>query len=244
MPPRQALWDQPQSSGQQMTPQSMPPSALSQVNPTEKSRGISYPETEPGTDSAGKGLPLKKPTGRFARLGMEGEAGQETRSPTSSTTVYVTLLGVIALIAITATFVRRSFPYATQSLNPQVLDILGRKSLDQRNSIVLVRVGERVLVLGSSLEGMRTLAEIVEPLERDHLISLCRTQEESPDLAGTFRMLLSRKGRSEDRVDLDRQHRTRAQQQRATHSLEPSAFSQDDLEELERTLAAVRGPRE
>jgi len=50
---------------------------------------------------------------------------------------------------------------------------LGTSSLTPQLAIHLVQVGDRLLILGSSPEGLRTLSEITDPAEQTHLAHLC-----------------------------------------------------------------------
>jgi hypothetical protein len=61
--------------------------------------------------------------------------------------------------------------------------VLGRRSLDNRHAVTLVRCGSRVLVLGFSPQGMHTLAEVTDPVEVDFLSGLCRPSGESTPFA-------------------------------------------------------------
>jgi flagellar biogenesis protein FliO len=92
---------------------------------------------------------------------------------------------VVALVLLSAKLLRKSLPAAQKSLPPEVIKILGRKPLDYRHTIHLVRCGSRLLVLGSSQEGLTTLAEITDPVEIDSLAGLCESRE-SPSLAQGF----------------------------------------------------------
>lgn len=87
------------------------------------------------------------------------------------------LAAVVALILITAKFLRKNMPGATAALPANVVQVLGRKSLDYRHTIHLIRLGSRLLILGSSQDGLRTLAEITDPVEVDCLAGLCKLNE-------------------------------------------------------------------
>ena len=66
--------------------------------------------------------------------------------------------------------------------------MLGRKPLDYRNTIHLVRCGSRILILGSSQAGLASLSEISDPVEVDYLAGLCKPSEPG-SVADTFNQL-------------------------------------------------------
>jgi len=109
--------------------------------------------------------------------------------PRSAATSWWTSLGgfvaVLALVLLSAKLLRKSLPAAQKGLPPEVIKILGRKPLDYRHTIHLVRCGSRLLVLGSSQEGLTTLSEITDPVEIDSLAGMCESRE-SPSLAQGF----------------------------------------------------------
>lgn len=101
------------------------------------------------------------------------------------------LTAVLALVFLAAKVVRKSMPAATRALPPEVVQVLGRKPLDYRNTLHLVRLGSKLLVLGSSQEGLSTLSEVTDPVEVDYLAGLCRPAA-STSLADSFNQLFRR----------------------------------------------------
>jgi len=101
------------------------------------------------------------------------------------------LTAVLALVFLSAKVVRKSLPAAARSLPPEVVQVLGRKSLDYRNTIHLVRLGSKLLVLGSSQEGLATLSEITDAVEVDYLAGLCKPAAAS-SLTESFNQLFKR----------------------------------------------------
>jgi flagellar biogenesis protein FliO len=119
-------------------------------------------------------------------------AGQKPRSASDGWwTTLGGLAAVLALIYLTARVVRKNVPAAQRTLPAEVVHVLGRKALDYRHTIHLVRFGSRMLMLGTSQEGMRTLSEITDPVEIDYLAGLCRPSEPA-SVAGTFSQLFQR----------------------------------------------------
>ncbi|HLJ11966.1 MAG TPA: flagellar biosynthetic protein FliO [Planctomycetaceae bacterium] len=101
------------------------------------------------------------------------------------------LVAVLALFFVIARLVRKSAPAAQKTLPAEVMQVLGRKSLDYRHAIHLIRFGSRLLVLGSSQEGLRTLSEIADPLEVDYLAGLCKPSEPA-SVAQSFNQLFKK----------------------------------------------------
>ena len=81
---------------------------------------------------------------------------------------------VLALVGVGAFFLRKQMPRLAGILPGEVIHVLGKRYLDQRQCIQLVRIGNRILVLGSSTQhGLRTLTEITDPVEVDQLAGQC-----------------------------------------------------------------------
>jgi len=101
------------------------------------------------------------------------------------------LTAVLALIYLTAKVLRKSIPAAQRTLPVEVVQVLGRKPLDYRHSIHLIRCGSKLLVVGSSQEGLTTLCEMTDPVEIDYLAGLCKPSEPT-SVAGSFNQLFRR----------------------------------------------------
>jgi flagellar biogenesis protein FliO len=101
---------------------------------------------------------------------------------------------VVGLILVLARLFRRHAPLFQQSLPQEALEILGRRFVDPRQTILLVRIGARILVLGSSANGLNPLGQIDDPVEVDVLAGLCRRGPQSGALGTSFLKLL--KGQS------------------------------------------------
>jgi len=72
-----------------------------------------------------------------------------------------------------------------------VVEVLSRTAVAPKNHVLLLRVGQRVLVVSDSNAGLRTLAQVVEPEEvADLLTSVTTSREQS--ISKNFSQLLSR----------------------------------------------------
>ena len=100
------------------------------------------------------------------------------------------LLFVVGLIVVGARWLKSRGPTSTRGLPSEVFEVLGRKAIDQRTSVVLARCGSRLLVLSLSPHGLSTLSEITDPVEIDCLAGLCRATQRDQSLVDTFRSML------------------------------------------------------
>lgn len=75
----------------------------------------------------------------------------------------MSLAAVLALMGGLLYFVKRfALPGTGAARMPVQVDVLGRRSLQPKKSIVVVRVAGKVLVLGVSDHGMQTLTELTD----------------------------------------------------------------------------------
>ncbi|MAG92994.1 MAG: hypothetical protein CMJ48_04510 [Planctomycetaceae bacterium] len=99
---------------------------------------------------------------------------------------------VVCLILGIAVLLRKHGPTSIVGLPLEAIEVLGRRNLDQRESIVLVRCGTRIMILGSSAAGLTTLSEVNDPVEVDYLAGLCHQSETESSVVKSFRQLLMR----------------------------------------------------
>jgi flagellar biogenesis protein FliO len=100
------------------------------------------------------------------------------------------LIIVVGLILVLARLLRRHTPMFQQSLPTDALEILGRRAIDPRQAILLVRIGSRILVVGSSASGLNSLGQIDDAVEVDVLAGLCRRGPQAGLLGASFFKLL------------------------------------------------------
>jgi len=82
----------------------------------------------------------------------------------------IVLGGYFALVF----FVRSFTPASHQPLPAEVVQVLGRTPLSSKQTLQLVKLGNRILLLLESAEGIQPIAEISEAEEVEHLIDLCQ----------------------------------------------------------------------
>src|SRR5690242_2125021 len=88
------------------------------------------------------------------------EAGHKASSASSVWTTFGSLAVVVFLILLIARSWKKHGPTIGGQLPSEAVELLGRKHIDARQTLHLVRLGSRMLLLGSSAGGLRTLAEI------------------------------------------------------------------------------------
>ncbi len=100
---------------------------------------------------------------------------------------------VLLLLGLAKLFSKRN-PFAAPGIPREAIDVLGRRTVDPRSSIYVVRVGTKVLLLGSSTNGLTTLSEVTDPIEVATITNLCRGQEaDQPTFADWCLSLIGRK---------------------------------------------------
>ena len=125
----------------------------------------------------------------LARSKADGKSDKQvlTFSPWSACGA---LAVVVGLILVLARLFRRHAPIFSQSLPQEALEILGRRHVDPRQTILLVRIGARILVVGSSANGLNPLGQIDDPVEVDLLAGLCRRGSQAGAWSTSFFRLL------------------------------------------------------
>jgi flagellar biogenesis protein FliO len=96
------------------------------------------------------------------------------------------------LILLAAAYVKKHGMLANRGLPREAFELLGKQYIDNRQSIQFVRCGSRVLIIGSTPNGLHPLAEITDPVEVDLLAGACRARRDDQSLAKSFRAMLSR----------------------------------------------------
>src|SRR5436190_5536575 len=129
-----------------------------------------------GDVADGRSLELSRRTSESGS--RSGSSLSRTKSAGSDwTTTAFALALVVATIFGAAKFLRPRGSSTSVTLPSDAIDVLGRKALDYRHTLHLVRCGSRLLVLGSSADGLSTLTEITDPAEVEQLAELCRAPE-------------------------------------------------------------------
>jgi flagellar biogenesis protein FliO len=116
--------------------------------------------------------PLRKITPRGGISAAEG-AGK-SRLP-SAGSVLSALAVVVLLIFGAARMWKSHGPRLANAVPGEAAEVLGRCRIEARQSLYLVRLGSRVLVLGSSNGELSALSEVTDPSEVDLIVGQCRS---------------------------------------------------------------------
>ena len=131
------------------------------------------PRTEPlsGVDSnRGSVFPrpdsTKLPPPSFQRLAdkMTSVTGREP-------SWILTRLGIAVSMFVGLVWVQRLFGPTTSGISTGAVHVCGKVRLDAKQSLHLVRIGQRLLVLLESPQGMQRLAEITDPDEVERVLT-------------------------------------------------------------------------
>ena len=113
--------------------------------------------------------------------GHDGAATSRTKTASNGGGLWTTVLALGAIVGALALAGRWLKPYlgVPRGLPIEALELLGRRMIEPKVSIHLVRCGGKVLVLGVSPDGVRTLSEIADPHEVNRLTETCLNQGDS-----------------------------------------------------------------
>ena len=146
------------------------------------------------TAAATQPMPINA-TGRtpITRESMPAAGTRPTASLGGTIWGAVACLAFVGLLAVGATrTLRRKLPASLGVLPREACEVLGRRRLDARTQLTLVRLDRRVLVLGLGPDGARTLAELTDPAEIDRLAGLCRLNDVAQSAGRGFGSMLQK----------------------------------------------------
>ncbi len=103
-------------------------------------------------------------------------------------TIVGSLAVVIGLFLIVAFLMRRATPTANSPLPDEVVEVLGRAPLANRQQVHLLRCGTKLLLVCVTPNGTETLTEITDPAEVDRVAALCR-RSSSGSATSNFRQV-------------------------------------------------------
>lgn len=141
-----------------------------------------------------------KPKKSTLLFGGKSKSGKSIPgSPESMAITFGILAAMIIGILICAKFMKRKNPTLGKTIPNEAFEVLGRKSINTKQSIQFFRCGSKILIVSASDDGLNTLSEIVDPVEVDFISGLCRSEEKSGSSSQMFRNLFSKKV-AEDRA--------------------------------------------
>lgn len=153
------------AAGEVRSPSEFAPIELNE-GPGDRRAPPDAPPRYRSSDPAGADSALREKT-PIRRATAETAAGRNANLGriNSPWTTLITLAAVLIGAALAARLLRRVAGGQASDLPDSALEVLGSRKLDAQSSVHLVRVGRRVLAVGSSPAGVRPLTEIDDPLE-------------------------------------------------------------------------------
>lgn len=149
------------------------------ADPSTFANGPAQQTAEPASRTV---TPLKRSSG----LPSGDDAGSASKDAGSSSAgAFLAALVVVLLfvLGLAKLFLKRS-PYSISGLPTDAVDVLGRRAVDPRNSVYMIKVGSRLILMGSSPNGLSSLAEITDPIEVASLSNVCAAASQTgPDAA-------------------------------------------------------------
>lgn len=127
--------------------------------------------------------------------GSTATRGGRSRTAASTNPLWGTVIAlgvIVSTLVCGARWLRKHGPAGLRALPPDALEPLGQRVLSRGVTLHLVRCGGRMLVLGSGPDGVRTLAEITDPVEVDLLAGICRQRDEAALATPAFATLFQR----------------------------------------------------
>lgn len=112
--------------------------------------------------------PLKLPM-----RGGERSGDADPRSGGGILTVFGSLILVIGLFLLAMRVMKRGLPAQVRSLPKEAVEILGRTALPARRQGYLIRVGNKIVLVGFSSSGCEVITEIDDSREVDRLAGIC-----------------------------------------------------------------------
>jgi flagellar biosynthetic protein FliO len=150
---------------------------------------------------------------------------------TSTWWVFMSLSLVLALIAGTAYLLRRFLPGSQRVGRSSAIEILSRSVINPKQSLCLVRLGNKLLLVGLSPNHMSCLANIDEPEEIAQISGLLE-KDSIHSISNTFGRLFHKESQGYD-IDVDVDEKT-AQSDRS-----PEADEQGDWREAKSELSEL-----
>ena len=142
-----------------------------------------FEQTEPTiARSTFAAVPLRQPEKRS--LGQSEPASSDTATRSSATPLVTVGSSLAIVLGLFGAFVWVSTKAASKSSNnrevpDEAMKLLGKRTLGPGNSILLVRCGRSVLIIGMTSAGLHRLGEIDDDEEARHLEALCMGQSKA-----------------------------------------------------------------
>lgn len=119
------------------------------------------------------------------KIGASNADGAKSENSASGSgkplsTALGSLVAVLGLFIAAAWVVRRAMPKNSQRLPHEVVEVLGYVPLAPRQQARLVRLGNKLLLVGITASGAETLGEVSDAAEVERLLALCPSNTSKP----------------------------------------------------------------
>ncbi len=145
--------------------------------PTARPTAASVDSSVPFRELDQPAKPIQLPQRAAKSAASDSNPDSSRRTVTLPLWMTVITLGlVLVLFTFGLKWLQRYGPASFRGLPTAAVEVLGRRPLEPKVSLHIVRCGSRVLVLGVGPDGVRTLSEITDPVEVDLLVGACQTK--------------------------------------------------------------------
>ena len=126
---------------------------------------------------------------------VDSQSGRKSPPSASGTIVNIvsSLAIVLGLFFLTVWFIRRGTTGAGGALPSDVVQVLGRSQLSQKQQLQLIRVGGKLVLVAVSASGAQTLTEVTNASEVERLATACEASR-GGSASESFRQVLSQLG--------------------------------------------------
>lgn len=139
-------------------------------------------------DAEGNLSPPSRPLSRPSK-----SAKRKPRTAAGSFWKTISVLAVLVIVIVVgAKLLRKHAPNLGGGIPADALEVLGKRTIDRGQNVYLVRLGSRILIVGSSAGGLQTLGEITDPVEIDYIAGLCKPKDQPSTIAQGFLALFNR----------------------------------------------------
>jgi flagellar biogenesis protein FliO len=190
-PVQQASFTTPNIRGNSDNP-NIGQSSTSNVRPepiyAQTTQQVSNSAIEANANQSGKsrsGIPLKPPSKDVHDLAPS----RSSSSWTSILSMVFSLILVIGIFLGLSWIFRKTSPTAGSMLPKEVVEIIGRTPMANRQQLYVIRFGRKLVLVSQQVGQTEVLSEIDDQTEVDHLLGLCE-QNNSRNISTSFRNVL------------------------------------------------------
>jgi len=157
-------------------------------NYAQTTQQVSSSSAEANANQSGKsrsGIPLKPPSKDVQDLAPS----RSNSSWTSIVSMVFSLILVIGIFLGLSWIFRKTSPSAGSMLPKEVVEIIGRTPMANRQQLYVIRFGRKLVLVSQQVGQTEVLSEIDDRTEVDHLLGLCE-QNNSRNISTSFRNVL------------------------------------------------------